>query len=653
MPHVVAVISVIGRAGDRKEEIKHLHKQNENKQGSLWQGWVNRGLRTLTNLVRLPSPSGYGGMGAIPHEDGVTFRVWAPHAEQVFVTGTFNNWRRRDTPLAREGKGYWSAVVPQAGPDDEYQFVIRSRRHTLLRSDPYAREVAASFNNSVVSNGHFEWGESSFQAPAWNEMVIYELHVGTFAERPDGPPGTFQGVIEKLPYLRELGINAIELMPVKEFGGDLSWGYNPVHPFAVSRAYGGRQGFMELVKAAHDNGIAVILDVVYNHFGPQNLNLWQFDGWQENGMGGVYFYNDWRAKTPWGDTRPDYGRPEVQQYIRDNALMWLEEFHVDGLRWDATAYIRNVHGHDGDPGADIAEGWSLMQAINHEIDNRQPWKIIIAEDLQGNEWMTKDTGDGGAGFDAQWDSNFVHPVRQAVITTRDEDRDMATVADAIAFRYNGDAFERVIYTESHDEVANGKSRVPEEISPGDAGNLFARKRSTLGAALVFTAPGIPMIFQGQEFLEDGWFDDHQSLDWVKAQANAGIVSLYRDLIRLRRNGDNTTRGLTGQHVHVYHVNDKDKLIAFHRHYEGGPADDVVVVANFGHQARENYALGFPHIGTWRVRFNSDSRIYDERFGDHPTHDVETVEGERDGLPNQGDISIGPYSVVIFSQDPEE
>lgn len=162
-----------------------------------------------------------------------------------------------------------------------------------------------------------------------------------------------------------------------------------------------------------------------------------------------------------------------------------------------------------------------------------------------------------------------------------------------------------------------------------------------------------MIFQGQEFLEEGWFDDHQSLDWAKAQANAGIIALYRDLIRLRRNGDNNTRGLTGQHVHVYHVNNEDKLIAFHRRYEGGHGDDVVIVANFSHQAREDYAVGFPQPGAWRLRFNSDGQVYDESFSDHPTQDVEAVEGDLDGLPCQGNVSIGPYSVVIFSQDSEE
>src|SRR5262249_50086265 len=151
---------------------------------------------------------------------------------------------------------------------------------------------------------------------------------------------------------------------------------------------------------------------------------------------------------------------------------------------------------------------------------------------------------------------------------------------------------RVIYTESHDEDANGHERVPEEIWPGNAGSFFSKKRSTLGAALVFTAPGLPMIFQGQEFLEDQWFHDDDPLDWSKLERYGGIWLLYRDLIRLRRDWYNTTRGLRGQGVHVHHVNNADKVIAFHRWDAGGPRDDVVVLLNMANRAYDNYRIGF-------------------------------------------------------------
>lgn len=603
------------------------------------------------------TPSSHPGIGAIPYSGGTAFRVWAPFADQVYVFGTFNEWSHTVNPLTNEGRGYWSTDVPGAQAGDAYKFLILNGDETLERIDPYARDVTSSAGRSVIHDPDFDWGAADYRTPPWHETVIYEMHIGTFNDQPGGPPGNLDGVIEKLPYLKGLGINAIQVMPPMEFAGGFSWGYNPACIFAIESEYGGSRAFKELVRAAHTHGIAVLFDVVYNHWGPSDLDLWQFDGWSkddENDKGGIYFYNDWRSHTPWGDTRPDYGRVEVRQYIRDNVLMWLEEYRIDGLRWDATAYIRNVYGNNNDPDHDIPDGWSLMQWINDEVDARQPWKISIAEDLRNNPWITKDTNVGGAGFDAQWDAAFVHPIREAVIVSADSARDMAAVRDAICHRYNVDAskrvFERVIYTESHDEVANGKSRLPEEIQPGDAGSWLSKKLSTLGAALVFTAPGIPMIFQGQEFLEDEWFRDQDPIDWSKKETYSGILQLYRDLIRLRRNWYDHTRGLRGQHVHVHHVNDDDKVIAFHRWERGGPRDDVIVVANLANRGHDSYTIGFPREGAWRVRLNSDWTGYNPEFGNHFSYDTAAHRRARDDMPCNGNIGIGPYSVIILSQD---
>jgi 1,4-alpha-glucan branching enzyme len=594
-------------------------------------------------------PSSRAGMGAIPYDGGTAFRVWAPFADGVQVAGTFNGWSATTDPLASEQNGYWSVDVQGAGPGDEYKYVIRNGERSLWRIDPYARDVTSSIGNTIITRAHFEWEEDGYASPPWNELVIYELHVGTFNRRPGDRPGSFRTIIRKLDYLRDLGVNAIEVMPSMEFATDFSWGYNPAHLFAIESAYGGPRGLKRLVRSAHARGMAVLFDTVYNHFGPDDLDLWQFDGWSENGLGGIYFYNDHRAWTEWGHTRPDYGRPEVRQFIRDNALYWLEDFRLDGLRWDATAKIRNIYGHE-DPAHDLPDGWSLMRRINDEVDRRQPWKIQIAEDLRDNERVTRDTAEGGAGFDTQWDAGFVHPVRAALIAPDDGARDMASIRRAIEHRYGGDAFRRVVYTESHDEVANGKSRVPTEIWPGSPTSWASRKRSTLGAVLVMTAPGIPMIFQGQEFLEELWFHDEHPLDWDRAERFAGIVNLYRDLIRLRRNWYDTTRGLRGQHVNVFHVNDADKLIGFHRWDRGGPGDDVVVVANFANRGYGAYALGFPRPGAWRVRFNSDWSGYDPDFGNHFSYDAWAEPAARDGLPCGGTIGVGPYSAILLSQE---
>ena len=588
------------------------------------------------------------GMGSILHPKGVTFRVWAPHADQVFVIGSFNNWDEQKHPMVAEGNGIWCLDIFEAQGGDEYKYLISTPRGIFKRIDPYAREVTDSVGNAVVHDPSFNWQEDDFAIAPWNELVIYELHVGTFNDQNDDDdcPGKFPSISARLSYLKKLGINAIQVMPIGEFSGERSWGYNPAHIFSVEKAYGGPLAFKQFIKQAHRYGIAVILDVVYNHLGPEDLDLWQFDGWQEGDRGGIYFYNDDRANTPWGETRPDYGRGEVRQYIVDNVLMWLKEYHVDGLRFDSTQFIRTVNGYED---RDLPDGWSLLQWINHEISQQFPGRIVIAEDLQNNKWLTKDIGAGGAGFSAQWDSMFVHPIRQAVITTVDEHRSLAAIRDAIAYRYNDDAFDRVIYSESHDEVANGKSRVPQEVSPHDPTDWYARKRSTLAAAMVFTSPGIPMLFQGQEFLEGGWFRDTVPVDWDQRDEFHGIVRLYRDLIRLRRNLDGHSHGLCGQFTQVYHLNEARKMLAFHRWDRGGAGDDVVVVANFLNDVQENYEIGFPAPGLWKLRFNSDWQGYNDDFQNYPSADVTAEPSSYDGLPGRSRVSLGPYSVLIFSQ----
>jgi 1,4-alpha-glucan branching enzyme len=597
------------------------------------------------------------GMGAVPYDGGATFRVWAPFACDVSVAGSFNGWQPGTSLLAQDGGGYWSCDVAGVALGDEYKFVLRNPalERPLWKNDPYARALTNSVGNSILIESGAISAIPGYTTPPWNQMVIYELHVGSFRFDPASANGRgdFDTVIGQLDYIADLGVNVIQLLPSDEFPGDVSWGYNPAYIFAIESSYGGPNGLRRLVDAAHARGIAVIYDVVYNHLGPSDLDLWQFDGWSQDGEGGIYFYNDWRRQTPWGDTRPDYGRGEVRQYIRDNALRWLEERGCDGLRFDATGWIRNVHGHNDDPGSDLPDGWGLLQRINREIRERQPWKITIAEDMQDNPWITRPVDGGGAGFGAQWGAGFFHALRAALVTPDDDARDMDALARVIGQRFNDDAFQRVIYTESHDEVAlqNGQKRVPELIAPGNADGFFAQKRSTLGAALVMTAPGIPMIFMGQEFLEWGAWSDAVALDWSKADRFAGIRNLYRDLIRLRRNWHDTTRGLSGHNVNVHHVNRADKVVAFHRWAGGGPRDDVVILANFANRGYADYRIGLPRGGRWRVRFNSDWRGYSLPFTDHDSFDLDaSIENAMDGMPCGGGVGVGPYTCIILSQD---
>ncbi|MEI6474284.1 MAG: alpha-amylase family glycosyl hydrolase [Planctomycetota bacterium] len=613
------------------------------------------GTALAVGLLAMPAAaqvSTRAGIGAIPYNDGpgvtgVTFRTWAPNATSVAVGGIFNSWSATSHPMSSEGNGWWSRDVPLIQAGAQYKFAIKRGTTTYWKNDARARKLTSSIGNSVVySPSSYAWQSSNFQMPAWTNVVAYEMHIGTF-NVPTGAalPGTFATATAKLDHLQALGVNTLELMPVNEFPGDISWGYNPSHPFSVESAYGGPDALKAFVDAAHQRGIAVMDDVVFNHFGPSDMDLWQYDGLSASSTtGGIFFYEDANANTPWGP-RPNYSRSEVRTYIKENTMMWLDEFRLDGLRFDGTKFMR-MRDYAG---PDIPDGWSMLQWCNDSADAQFPGKLMVAEDLGDNAWVTKNTGSGGAGFDSQWDGAFAYPVRAALEASNDSSRDMYAVRDAINKNFNGSMQQRIIYTENHDEVANGRSRVPETIWPGNAGSWYSRKRSTLGAVLVMTAPGIPMLFQGQEFLEDGYFAAEDPLDWTKATTYGKITDLYRSLIRLRRNLDGTSRGLSGAYTNVFHVNNSAKVLGFHRWQNGGAGDDVVVLTNFSNVAYPNYRVGLPRGGLWKVRFNSDSTAYSSDYGNYSATDVTADNSGYDGLPFSGNFRFGPYTSVIFSQ----
>ena len=333
-------------------------------------------------------------------------------------------------------------------------------------------------------------------------------------------------------------------MPPVLCATDTTWGYNPSWPFATHNAYGSPDDAKAFIDAAHARGIAVYIDIVHNHYASKSgLICWDGDC-----AGNAYFYTDaTRKSTPWGP-RPDYSDAErARVHPRQRARVAATSIRADGLRWDSTISIRATdwgaveRGHPRRRVAPAAgERRRARAAVAQAADRRGPADLATAS--------RRPTAKGGLGFDTQWDAAFFHPVDDNIVAATDTARSMTAIAGAITHAYNGTPAQRVVYTEDHDEVANGKSRIPEMISPGNAGSLAARQRSTLGAAIVMTSPGIPMIFMGQEFLESGHFDGSTPLDWSKTTTYAGILALYGDLIRLRHNTDGHTRGLRGKNV---------------------------------------------------------------------------------------------------------
>ncbi len=606
-------------------------------------------------------------LGATLHSDGTTtFRVWAPFVDNVAVK--INDGMV--APLTQEpghidpADTTWIGTVPGTKAGDQYRYVIQIGSVTREFNDPRAQQLTGfdlpdGFGlpgnddkpKSVIVDPNFDM--PAFTEPTFNTMVIYELHIGTFA-------GTFSGAVQKLDYLKNLGINAVEVLPITQnplfsdhTPADHDWGYDPVQLFAIKSKYGTPQDFKEFVKQCHQRQIAVIVDVVYNHLVGNNL-LNGFDGFTTSQIpGGIYLYGGDRANTGFGP-RPDYGRAQVRQYIIDNALSLLRDYGADGLRFDDTIDIRTF----GPSRTANAEGVELLQEINsayRDTDPKQPGKITIAEDLQSSGDVTQQSGPSGLEFNSQWDETMVNTMRGVVTQVNDSDRDIGAVKGALENKMASDVFARVIYTEDHDQVGHppGQNRLPTLIDVNNHESIFAKKRSTLAAAIMLTAPGIPMIFQGQEMLETRpfGFNTPTNMDFGRATDPnfQGIVQMYRDLIALRRNAAGKTRGLTGQNLNVFHFDNGDKTLAYHRWENGGTGDDVVVVANFSNVPMPNLNIGFPRQGQWHVLFNSGATVYDPSFVNGDSFDTTANPGGKDGLNFNANVGIGPYSVVIFSQ----
>ena len=530
---------------------------------------------------------------------GTVFKVWAPNPTSAFVRGQFNAWGLGD-PMSRAGE-FFIARIPNAGDRQMYKYFFEPG--AVWKPDARARALnpAENYNSFVEDPFRHTWRDSEFQTPAFEDLIIYELHVGTFAGRNDPKgsgrvPATYADLAAHVDHLVELGVNAVELLPVTEFPWDFSAGYNPVTAWAPEWKYGSPDELKTMIDVLHQSGIAVLLDIVWNHFSPTDNYLWFYDGRQ------IYF-DDPAVNTPWG-SQPDFDRPQVREYFLHSTLHWLDEFHLDGFRMDATSFMSPFQ----------AGGWSLMQEFNDLIDNRRLDKIAIAEQLPDDPWVTRPTNLGGAGFDSQWYDAFVDDLRQEILDAAFGDPEMWKLRDIIngsgqylAGRYVTN------YFELHDEAwgSNGGGRMVKTIDtsfPHD--DLWAKGRTKLAQGLVMFAPGIPTILQGTEWLEDTPFGgggpgSEVRIDWSKKTRYANIFRYYRDIIAARKSNAALRADSPRE---VFHLNESGNVIGFHRWNLTG--NDLIVIANFSNTNYADYRIGLPQPGTWYELINSQSARYD-------------------------------------------
>ena len=579
-------------------------------------------------------------LGATPVTGGAVFRVWAPNATQAWVRGEFNGWGLGH-PMTKYGE-YFVARVNGASARQQYKFYFDPG--AIWKPDARARGLNPSgglYNSYLENPFSYVWSDDSFETPAFEDMIIYELHVGTFAGRNDPYgsttiPANFRDVAERVDHLVELGINMVELTPITEFPGDFSAGYNPVTMWAPEWKYGTPDDFKYMVDVLHQNGIGVMLDIVWNHFSDSDNHLWLYDSNSTQS-----YFRVPNVETPWG-SQADFGRGQVREYFLHSALHWLEEYRIDGFRMDATDFM-NIFPQE-------ADGWSLMQWFNDTLDRRWINKVAIAEQLPNDYFVTRPTSLGGAGFDAQWHDPWGDRLREAIAAAALGDPDMGALADALdgdgEYLYGPYLFR---YFELHDEAwpSSGGSRSVTWIDttfPHD--DFYAKSRSKLAHGLTLLVPGIPAILQGAEWLEDTGFGGGSSLgadriDWSKRTTYANIFNFFRDTIAVRKT-NGSFRANAG--YQVFHVNEGGNVMAFQRYDASGNV--CVVVANFANTDYYGYRLGFPQAGVWTELLNSQSALYDgTNVGNGGS--IATDDTDYDGFSQSALITIPQSGMLVF------
>jgi 1,4-alpha-glucan branching enzyme len=637
-------------------------------------------------------------LGATLVEGGATFRCWAPHARQVFVA--FPPAVRSDAfddaqLLVVDEHGVWSGFFPGIVEGDAYRFFVVGSGSQGFKRDPYARELA--FDNypncsCIVRSPHsYPWADDDFRAPAFNELVVYQFHFGVyFAEDEQGRDirphrvCTFLDAVGRIEYWAKLGINAVMPLPFQEFQTENSLGYNGTDLFSPEMDYAVREpelgpyfervnrllgakgkpplslrdlkGQVNQLKTfidlCHLYGIAVIADVVYNHAGGHfdDQSLYFFDRQvQDDNAKSLYFTREGHA----GGLVFDYEKPEVRRFLIDNALFLLGEYHIDGLRYDQVTVM------------DQNGGWFFCQELSRSVRAAKPTAVQIAEYWGREPWRGVSEPPDGMGFDVGYSDVLRQSVRAVIEQAargRDAYVDLYRLRDALYYCHalpgRWRSFQCI---ENHDLLdynhEDKQARIARLAGGSDARSWYARSRSRVATGLLLTAPGVPMLFMGQEFLEDKFWTDWQGrpellLYWAGLSGAdpdmADHLRFTSELLRLRH----AEPALAGDGLHVFHVNPESRILAFQRWVPGAGHDIVVVVSLFESTFYgASYRLGFPAAGRWLEVFNSD--VYDRFVNPNLQGNYGGVTADHHhlhGMPASAGLTIPASSILIFRRE---
>jgi 1,4-alpha-glucan branching enzyme len=584
---------------------------------------------------------------------GTSFAVWAPNARGVRVVGDFNHWDGQPHPMRVLGStGVWELFVPEIGAGTVYKYaVLGADGHWRTKADPVATHTQRPPETaSVVYESAYTWSDDewlsrrSAQTPHDSPMSVYEVHLGSW--RRDR---SYRQLADELAdYVRDLGFTHVELLPVAEhpFGG--SWGYQVTGYFAPTSRFGSPDDFRYLVDRLHQAGIGVIVDWVPAHFPKDDFALARFDGTP------LYEHSDPRRgeQMDWGTYVFDFGRSEVRNFLVANALYWLEEMHIDGLRVDAVAsmlyldYSReegqwapNKYG-----GRENLEAVAFLQEVTATCYRRVPGAVLIAEESTSWPGVTRPTHLGGLGFGFKWNMGWMHDTLAYVAhdpVHRQYHHHQMTFSMMYAYSEN------FVLPLSHDEVVHGKGSLLRKM-PGDRWRQLASLRAYL--AFMWAHPGKQLLFMGGEIAQDNEWSEERELDWwlLDDPSHAGVQSLVRDLNAAYRGTPALFRTDTDPDGFDWiDANDSaNNTFSFVRSFAG---ERLACVANFAAVPHERYRIGLPAAGTWTELINTDAESY-RGSGVGNLGAVSAEDSPWHGQPASAVVTLPPLATLWLRHD---
>lgn len=593
---------------------------------------------------------------------GTLFSVWAPNARRVSVVGNFNQWNGDSHPMnLNYESGIWELFIPtiEAGTIYKYEIISSDGYLLPLKSDPFAffaeeppRTASIVYNLENYIWNDSEWMERRAESHHRRAPIsIYELHLGSWKKKQDKYLSYIELADDLIPYVQKLGFTHIELLPINEHPFDGSWGYQPTALFAPTSRFGTPDQFREFVDRCHQAGVGVILDWVAGHFPEDQHGLIQFDGSH------LYEHQDPRQgrHKEWGTLIYNFGRTEVSNFLTANALFWLEQYHIDGLRVDAVASMLyldyNREGDDWVPNRygsnENIDAVNFLKQLNEKIYHNFPDCVTIAEESTAWPMVSQPTSMGGLGFGFKWNMGWMNDTLEYI--QRDSIH-RAHHQNEITFGLLYAFHENFILPLSHDEVVHGKRSLLNKM-PGDLWQQFANLRLYL--TFLYTHPGKKLLFMGGEFGQWSEWNHKQSLDWHLTEEgdpnqhyHCGLQKLVTDINHLYRNKkalhelDNEGGGFEW----IDCSDHENGIISFIRkQVDGAP---LITICNFTPVVRSEYRIGVPNSAHYRELLNSDSSIYGGGNQGN-SGGVESEPTASHGMDNSINLTIPPLGVIVL------